>query len=144
MKGTEQLFSSSSENWSTPMDLFELINSKYNFTVDVCADASNNKVKKYYNIQKDGLSQDWSNDVCWCNPPYGKNISKWIEKAYVESEKGTKIVMLLPSRTDTKWFHNFIYENKNAKIEFIKGRLKFSGSNNSAPFPSMIVKFNLN
>ena len=81
--------------------------------------------------------QSWSGYRVYCNPPYGREIGKWVEKAYNENKNGTFIVMLLPARTDTKWFHNFIY--KQHKIEFIKGRLKFNDGKNSAPFPSMIV-----
>ena len=73
----------------------------------------------------------------YCNPPYGREISKWIKKAYEENLKGTKIVLLLPARTDTKWFHEYIY-NKH-EIRFIKGRLKFNDGKNPAPFPSMLV-----
>ena len=89
---------------------------------------------------KMGLSQDWDCDVCWCNPPYGREIGRWVEKAYktVEQNKNT-VVMLLPARTDTKWFHEYIYGK--AEVRFIKGRLKFGGAKNSAPFPSMVVVF---
>lgn len=143
MKGQEPLFSSQTTHWSTPIELFQSIHSKINFTVDVCADTTNYKLKHYYTEKVDGLAQDWSKDVCWCNPPYGKTIKDWIEKAYNEAKKGSKIVMLLPARTDTKWFHDYIYRNELAEIVFIKGRLKFSGCKNSAPFPSMLVYFNI-
>jgi site-specific DNA-methyltransferase (adenine-specific) len=84
------------------------------------------------------LRQDWGGHVVFCNPPYGRELPKWVEKAYNESKKpGTTEVMLIPARTDTRYFHDYIYHK--AEIRFIKGRLKFGGSKNSAPFPSMVV-----
>lgn len=80
-----------------------------------------------------------SNEIVWCKPPYGREIGKWVEKAYKESLEGATVVMLLPARTDTKWFHDFIYGK--AEIRFVRGRLKFGDSKNSAPFPSMVVVF---
>lgn len=140
----EAMFSSGTEHWSTPIELFNELNLEHKFTVDVCADTTNYKVKRYFNKKTDGLAQSWDGEVAWCNPPYGKEIKLWIEKAY-ESTKivgcNTTVVMLLPARTDTRWFHEFIYNNPLCSVKFIKGRLKFSGSKNSAPFPSMIVTF---
>ena len=140
----EAMFSSGTEHWSTPIELFDELNLEHKFTVDVCADTTNYKVKRYFNKKTDGLAQSWDGEVAWCNPPYGKEIKLWIEKAY-ESTKivgcNTTVVMLLPTRTDTRWFHEFIYNNPLCSVKFIKGRLKFSGSKNSAPFPSMIVTF---
>ena len=138
------MFSSGTEHWSTPIELFDELNLEHKFTVDVCADTTNYKVKRYFNKKMDGLSQSWAGEIAWCNPPYGREIKLWVEKA-CESTKtvgcNTSVVMLLPARTDTKWFHEFIYNNPLCSIKFIKGRLKFSGSKNSAPFPSMIVTF---
>ena len=140
----EAMFSSGTEHWSTPIELFDELNLEHKFTVDVCADTTNYKVKRYFNKKTDGLAQSWDGEVAWCNPPYGKEIKLWIEKAY-ESTKtvgcNTTVVMLLPARTDTRWFHEFIYNNPLCSVKFIKGRLKFSGSKNSAPFPSMVVTF---
>ena len=138
------MFSSGTGNWSTPIDLFKDLDNKYKFTVDVCADTSNYKVKRYYNEKQDGLSKSWQNEVVWCNPPYGREIKDWVRKAYDESSDNCTVVMLLPARVDTKWFHEYIYRNKNAKINFLKGRLKFSSSASSAPFPSCIVIFEKN
>lgn len=124
--------------WETPQDLFDRLNEEYNFECDVCAIPENAKCKKYYTPEVDGLKQEWQG-VCWCNPPYGREIGKWVEKAYVASTYyGVTVVMLLPARTDTKWFHDYCLKGK---IEFLRGRLKFGGSKNSAPFPSMIVVF---
>jgi phage N-6-adenine-methyltransferase len=132
------LFSSKKEEWETPIDLFVQLNNEFHFDIDVCALPENAKCKKYYTPETNGLTAEWKGN-CWCNPPYGKKISLWVEKAYNESKKGATVVMLLPSRTDTKWFHTYIY--KKAEIRFIKGRLKFGNAQNAAPFPSMIVIF---
>ena len=130
------LFSSNKEDWETPHELFDKLNREFNFTVDVASSEENNKCNRYYTEKENGLKQNWDNEIVWCNPPYGRKIGDWVKKA---SESNTTVVMLLPARTDTKWFHKYIY-NK-AEIRFIKGRLKFGNSVNSAPFPSMIVIF---
>lgn len=129
------LFSSKKEDWGTPQELFDYLNDEFHFTLDVCANSENAKCRRFYSKEDDGLRQEW-NGVCWCNPPYGRNVGKWVEKAY---KSGCTTVMLLPARTDTQWFHKYIY-NK-AEIRFLCGRLKFGDSKNSAPFPSMIVIF---
>ena len=135
------MFSSKTDLWSTPQDLFNELNSEFHFDIDVCADESNHKCDKYYSKEQDGLKQIWMG-TAWCNPPYGREIGKWVEKGYNSHNLYNNcIVMLLPARTDTKWFHQYIYNNSNAEIRFIKGRLKFGNSKNSAPFPSMIVIF---
>ena len=139
MAVSKVLFSSKSEIWETPQDLFDALDAEFNFTLDVCALPENAKCEKYYTPEQDGLSQPWSGN-CWCNPPYGKDIGKWIKKAHEASFYGNTVVMLLPARTDTKWFHEYIWL-KRVEIRFIKGRLKFGGSKNSAPFPSMICIF---
>lgn len=124
--------------WATPQDFFDNLNAEFDFQLDVCATAENAKCGKYYTKEQDGLSMPWTG-VCWCNPPYGREIGKWVAKAYSASAGGATVVMLIPARTDTKWFHDYIYEK--AEIRFVKGRLKFGGSQNSAPFPSMVVIF---
>lgn len=134
------LFSSNSEEWETPQDLFDRLNATYNFDLDVCASAENAKCKKFITKETDSLSQNWAELAkgwCWMNPPYGKKIGLFTGKALEESKRGAKIVALLPARTDTKWFHYHIYEI--AEIEFLRGRLRFGQSKNSAPFPSMLV-----
>ena len=136
---TELMFSSAKCEWSTPQDLFDKINEWYEFNLDVCALPENTKCKDYFTPEIDGLKQDWK-DVCWMNPPYGREIGKWIKKAYEESksEMVKGVVCLLPARTDTRWFHDYCVKGE---IEFIKGRLKFGGCKNNAPFPNMIVVF---
>jgi phage N-6-adenine-methyltransferase len=132
---TEVHFSSKTTIWETPQNFFDLLNEEFHFDVDVCALPENAKCVKFYTPEDDVLSKKWEG-TCWCNPPYGREIGKWIKKA---SEADATTVMLLPARTDTKWFHDYIYQK--AEIRFIKGRLKFGNSKNSAPFPSMVVVF---
>lgn len=129
------MFLSKTDLWETPQDLFDKYDQIYHFETDVCALPENAKCKKYFTPTIDGLKQDWKG-VCWCNPPYGRQIIEWVKKA-IESNATT--VMLLPARTDTKWFHEYCLPY--GDIEFLRGRLKFGGAKNSAPFPSMIVVF---
>ena len=133
-------FSSKSNEWNTPDDLYNTLDNEFNFTLDPCTNGLNNKCNKFYTEKENGLIQDWSKDIVFMNPPYGRQISQWIEKAYNESLKGAKVVCLIPSRTDTKYWHDFIF-NKASEIRFIKGRLKFGNSKNSAPFPSAIIVY---
>ena len=135
------MFSSATDNWSTPQDFFDKLNDEFHFTLDVCADETNHKCEHYYTKEIDGLSRPWIGTV-WCNPPYGRKIGEWVRRAYISSQIGSAtVVMLLPARTDTRWFHDYIYNKSNTEIRFIKGRLKFGGCKNSAPFPSMVVIF---
>ena len=119
------LFSSNSEEWETPQELFNRLNDEFNFTVDVCATEKNHKCAKYFTKEQNGLTQDWHGEVVWCNPPYGRTIGEWVKRCC--EHKGVA-VMLLPARTDTKWFHEYIYGNN--EIRFIRGRLKFNNSKN--------------
>ena len=130
-------FSSKTDLWYTPEDFYQKYNSVYNFEIDVCATDENAKCEKYFTEEIDGLSQKWEG-VCWMNPPYGRTISKWMKKAYESSLEGATVVCLVPARTDTNWWHDYAMKGE---IEFIKGRLKFGGSKNSAPFPSAVVVF---
>lgn len=132
---TETLFSSKTDLWETPQDFFDKLNDEFHFDLDVCALPENAKCDRYYTPDQDGLKQEWSG-VCWRNPPYGRGIWRWIKKA--SESKGT-VVCLVPARTDTKWFHEYILGK--AEIRFIKGRLTFQGGQNHAPFPSMIAVF---
>ena len=135
------MFSSKTDEWSTPQDLFDKLNDEFHFTLDVCANKSNHKCDLYYDRKQDGLKMPWSGYVVWCNPPYGKEIGKWVKAAYLEHiAHGTTIVMLLPARTDTRWFHHYVLGQ--AAIRFLQGRLKFGDSKNSAPFPSMLAVYN--
>lgn len=131
-------FSSRSEEWETPQDFFEQIDKEFHFNLDACATAENAKCDKYYTKEQDGLSQEW-NGIVWCNPPYGRSIGMWVKKAY---ESKATVVLLVPARTDTKWFHDYVLGK--AEVRFVKGRLKFGGCKNSAPFPSMVVVYRNN
>ena len=138
---TDILFSSKTDMWATPQDFYNKLNEEFKFTLDPCALKDNAKCNKYFTPEDDGLTKDWGGNIVFCNPPYGRDISKWVEKCYNESKKtNTTVVLLIPARTDTIYFHKFIYK-KVKDIRFIKGRLKFGNSKNSAPFPSMVVIF---
>ena len=130
-------FSSKTDQHATPQNFFDKYNEKYGFTVDVCADESNHKCPEYYTREQDGLSVEWKG-ICWMNPPYGREIGKWMKKAYESSLSGATVVCLVPSRTDTAWWHDYAMKGE---IEFIRGRLKFGNAKNSAPFPSAVVVF---
>ena len=137
------LFSSRKDNWRTPKKFFEELNKEFNFDLDACADDKNALCKDYFSKENSCLDQNWGGRTVFMNPPYGRNISQFIEKAFNEKERAKTIVMLLPARTDTKYFHNYIYNH--AEIRFVKGRLKFLDEGNmekdAAPFPSMICIF---
>ena len=133
------MFSSKDQTWETPIEFFNKVNEEFKFDIDVCAVDETAKCSNYYTPEVDGLKQKWKG-VCWMNPPYGRQIGKWIEKAYNESVKGATVVCLIPARTDTKYWHEFIFPYA-SEIRFIKGRLKFGNSDNSAPFPSALVIF---
>lgn len=133
--------------WSTPQDLFDTLNAEFNFSLDVCATEDNAKAQRFINPEMDGLSSDWhipdlyhlSGNV-WMNPPYDRSIGKWVEKAYNESKKNdVTVVCLLPVKTDTRWWHDFVMQSD--EVRFIKGRLRFGNSKKDAPFPCCVVVF---
>ncbi len=141
MQNIEVMFSSKSNDWSTPQDFFDELNAEFGFTLDPCADEFNHKCNKYFTEGDDGLLQDWGGEIVFCNPPYGKAIKDWVRKAYIEGCKpNTTVVLLIPARTDTAYFHDYIYHEAK-EIRFIRGRLKFGNSKNAAPFPSMVVVY---
>ena len=127
-------FTSNKDHWATPQVLFDQLNQEFHFTVDVCADERNHKCPLYWSKDEDGLSQDWRGHMCWCNPPYSDKAKLWVAKAAQHNA-----VCLLPARTDTILFHQYIW--KKAEIRFLKGRLKFNDGKGRAPFPNMIVVF---
>ena len=133
----KSLFSSATCEWETPQDVFDKLNAEFHFTLDPCSTDQNAKCAKHYTKEQGGLAQDWTGENVFCNPPYGREMQKWIKKCS-ELQCGVA-VMLIPARTDTAAFHDYIYGK--AEIRFIRGRLKFGGSKNSAPFPSMVVIF---
>lgn len=131
-------FSSVTNEWSTPQDFFDKLDREFHFTLDPCCTAENAKCAKFIDGRtRDGLSESWSGETVFMNPPYGRAIAAWIQKAYNEAESAT-VVCLVPSRTDTAYWHDYAMKGE---IRFIRGRLKFGGQKNSAPFPSAIVIF---
>ena len=144
MKGEEVIFSTGTVEWGTPQGLFDSLNDEFKFTLDPCATNENHKCDKFFTKEDDGLAQDWSGHSVFCNPPYGrKSTGDWVTKCASEANHCKNVVMLIPARTDTKWFHKYIY-GKAKEIRFIKGRVKFEsadGKKDAAPFPSMIVVF---
>jgi phage N-6-adenine-methyltransferase len=131
-------FSSKSVEWATPQDFFDKLDAEFHFETDVCSTHENAKCENHYTEEEDGLSRKWTG-VCWMNPPYARNVmAKWIEKAYESSLSGATVVCLIPARTDTQVWHDYCMKGE---VRFIKGRLKFGGCKDSAPFPSAIVIF---
>ena len=122
--------------YGTPQRFFDELNREFNFTLDVCASKENAKCQKYYDQETNGLEQDWTNETCWMNPPYGAGIGMWLKKAY---ESNATVVCLVPSRTDNKWWHQWVMMAD--EIRFVRGRLRFSGAGDGAKFPSAIVIF---
>lgn len=134
------LFSSTTDQWATPQAFFDGLNKEFNFDLDPCATKENAKCRKYFTEQENGLLQDWDGHRVFCNPPYGRAIAEWVRKCYEESRKpDTLVVMLIPARTDTSYFHDYIYHK--AEIRFVRGRLHFNESPQGAPFPSMVVVY---
>lgn len=138
MKNASVLFSSKSSDWETPQFLFQGLNAEFGFDVDVCATPENAKCVRYYSRDDDGLSVDWGQDACWMNPPYGRQITRWMAKAYESSQRGALVVCLVPARTDTVWWHRYAARGE---VRFLRGRLRFGDAKKSAPFPSAIVIF---
>jgi phage N-6-adenine-methyltransferase len=135
---TTGMMSSKTGEWETPQDFFDALDAQYHFTLDPCATHENAKCHRYFTREDDGLVQSWWGERVFMNPPYGREISRWVAKAHEESIQGALVVCLLPARTDTRWFHDYCTKGR---ITFLRGRLKFGGSKDSAPFPSMVVVF---
>lgn len=137
---------SDKDDWETPQSLFDELDKRFHFTLDAAASDENHKCDRYYTAENSGLVKSWKGETVFCNPPYGKEIPKWTRKCKAEAEaNGARIVMLIPARTDTSYFHDMIYGN--ADVEFLRGRLKFEQggvATDPAPFPSMLVYFNIN
>lgn len=142
---TQVMFSSQEEKWQTPQHIFDELNQEFNFTLDPCAQHDSAKCKKYYTPVEDGLKQSWSGETVFVNPPYGRELKKWVKKCHDEAIHGdATVVMLIPSRTDTTYFHDYIYNV--AEIRFLRGRIKFINPytkkpGDAAPFGSMVVIF---
>jgi phage N-6-adenine-methyltransferase len=170
MSINQGLFSSETDLWATPQNFFDKLNEEFQFEIDVCALPENAKCSTYFTPEQNGLEQEWKGK-CWLNPPYGREIAKWVKKAYESSLNGATVVCLLPARTDTKWWHDYCMKGE---IRLVKGRLKFGGKSikkieypdfndldkegqprikikyeeainvNNAPFPSAVVVFGEN
>lgn len=129
--------SSATDLWATPQDFFDALHAEFGFELDVCASPENAKCPRYYTRADDGLAQPWKG-VCWMNPPYGRGIGKWLRKAWESAQAGATVVCLVPARTCTAWWHDYAAKGE---IRFVRGRLKFGGHKNSAPFPCAVVVF---
>jgi site-specific DNA-methyltransferase (adenine-specific) len=136
----ESLYSSRSEEWPTPQTFFAALDEEFNFSLDPCATADNAKCKVYFTKKENGLSRDWGNHVVFCNPPYGKEMRAWARKCHEAALHGALVVLLAHARTDTHWFHDWVY-GKAAEIRFVRGRLRFGDGRQSAPFPSLVAVF---
>jgi site-specific DNA-methyltransferase (adenine-specific) len=137
------MFSSNSNEWETPRKIFDILNKEFNFDLDACASDFNYKCKNYFTKENSCLDKSWKQyKSVFMNPPYGRQIKLFVEKTYKEYLNGSNVVMLIPARTDTQYFHKYIYGK--AELIFIKGRLKFALdgiSADSAPFPSMVCVY---
>ncbi|MBM7592275.1 DNA N-6-adenine-methyltransferase [Brevibacillus fulvus] len=136
----EGMFTSNTDLWETPQDFFDKLNEEFGFELDVCALPENAKCERYFTPDTNGLAQEWTG-VCWMNPPYGRQIGKWVQKAYESSLKGATVVCLVPARTDARWWHDYCMKGE---IRLVRGRLKFGGSKWNAPFPNAVVIFGKN
>ena len=138
MKNNQNVhFSNESNEWPTPQWLFDALNREFGFTLDPCSDGENAKCKNFFTLLSNGLTKDWNQETVFMNPPYSECL-EWMRKAYGAAQTGATVVCLVPSRTDTKWWHSFAMKGE---IRFIKGRLKFGNAEKSAPFPSAIIVF---
>jgi phage N-6-adenine-methyltransferase len=135
------MFSSKTGDWSTPQEFFDKLDWRFGpFDLDPCATPTNTKCPNFFTEAENGLSKSWEGFTCFVNPPYGRGIDEWIKKGYNEARtEGTKVVMLIPARTDTKYWHQYVMRAD--EVYFVKGRLKFGGSENGAPFPSAVIVF---
>lgn len=132
-------YTSSTDLWATPKKTFEELDAEFHFTLDPCAIAENAKCEKFYTPEQDGLQQDWGGQTVFVNPPFSQ-MKHWAKKCMEESrKKNTTVVMLIPARTDTAYFHDYIYPY--AELRFIRGRLHYNDAKQGAPFPSMVVIF---
>lgn len=131
------LFTSTTDDWSTPQHLFDRLDAEFGFQLDVCATSENAKCEWFYSPEDDGLTQAWGG-ACWMNPPYGEHIGRWVAKAYESAQAGATVACLVPARVDTAWFWNYC---RHGEVRFLRGRLRFGGADTSAPFPSAVVVF---
>lgn len=134
---TDLMFSNDTDVWGTPDWLFQALDKEFGFTLDPCSDGTNAKCAKFYSIHDSGLLKDWGTESVFMNPPYSE-CEAWMRKAYGAAQEGATVVCLVPSRTDTEWWHRYAMKGE---IRLLKGRLKFGDAVNSAPFPSAVIVF---
>lgn len=133
------LFATNRQDWGTPKTFFDLLDQEFHFTIDICASEDNAKCPRYFTIEDDSLSFTWpANETIYCNPPYGREVGKWLEKGWEARGNGSTVVFLLPARTDTKWFHEWV---SLGEVRFLQGRIIFEGAAAGAPFPSLLLIF---
>lgn len=137
MARLEKQFESATVEWPTPDSLWKPLHDEFAFTLDVAANAENAKCHRFFTQEMDGLSQSWSG-VCWMNPPYGRELAKWIKKAHDAMTEGVTTVCLIPSRTNTGWWHDYVMKGE---VRFVRGRPKFGNANQGLPWPLAIVVF---
>lgn len=133
---TDLMFSSKDQTWYTPPEFVDALQKKYPFELDVCATEETAKCDLFFDPEIDGLRQSWGKRVCWMNPPYGRELSLWIDKAIEQAKQGATVVCLVPARIETKWFHRAW--DACAEVYFVRGRIKFGGADHGAPFPSAV------
>ena len=139
MSAESVLYSSATDEWPTPRAFFAKLNRRYRFTLDPCATPDNATCPLFFTKEEDGLKQDWGTHRVFCNPPYGRAIGAWVRKCFEASQSGALVALLVPARTDTRWFHDWIQGK--AEIEFIRSRLRFGDAESGAPFPSMLAVY---
>jgi phage N-6-adenine-methyltransferase len=132
------LFSSRSEEWPTPQAFFDALDREFHFTLDPCATVENAKCGMFFTKRENGIDQSWGRHRVFCNPPYGRTMSLWAHKCFQASREGAHVVLLAHARTDTRWFHDWVY-GKADDIRFLRGRLRFGDGQQSAPFPSLVA-----
>lgn len=134
------IFRTGNDDWPTPQPLYDELDREFRFDLDAAASPGNAKCQHFFTVEDDALTKDWNahGKVIWCNPPYGRGLGEWVTKAVEAMEAGSTVVMLLPARTDTKWFHEHAPK---AELRFIRGRVKFGAGTGSAPFASMLLIF---
>ena len=132
------LYSSGTDDWPTPQSFFDTLHAEFGFTLDPCATRENAKCAAFFTREHDGLRQDWRGHRVFCNPPYGRAMREWACKCYEASKAGALVVLLAHARTDTRWFHDWVYD-KAAEIRFVRGRLRFGNGAQCAPFPSLVA-----
>lgn len=135
------MLSSKSDEWATPQWLFDELNEEFGFTLDPCSTQANAKCSRHFTLAEDGLKQDWSRDVVFMNPPYGRAVKSWMKKAYEESLKGATVVCLVAARPDPAWWHEY---SSRGEVRFLRRRVAFGDGVHPAPFPSAIVVFRPN